>query len=312
MEKLKIIKRIMPLIGIALFVYLLLKFDIKDVINIIYNSKIKYVLLSFLFTIILLISQTFKWFIIAKNQKINIPFWKAFKINLISNFYGFVTPSKLGSVIRADYMKKYTGNYGKGFSNFVLDKVFDLTSLFCLAILFLIMFNVVHVSIFIPLILFLIFIGGFLIFYKKERAKFLLRWFYQKFMPQSLKERSKDFFNAFYEDMPKKRYLLVAFICNLINWIGVYTTIYFSGRAVGIDLGITYFLVILPVATIIAQIPITVNGLGTREATMIFLFGKFGVEAVNVLSMSILNILISGILPSIIAIILLMFNLDKD
>jgi uncharacterized membrane protein YbhN (UPF0104 family) len=62
-------------------------------------------------------------------------------------------------------------------------------------------------------------------------------------------------------------------------------------------------LVILPVATLVAQIPITINGLGTRELTMISLFGLFGIDAVTVFSMSLLGIIITNIIPSLIAMI---------
>lgn len=306
-----IFKKIIPLIGISLFIYIIIKLDIKEIFNIIVSSNINYLIISVLFTFLLFLTQAFKWWFIARKQNIKVPYFKAIKIDLMSYFYGFITPSKIGSVLRAEYLREYTGNFGKGLSNFVIDKILDLISLFCLAILFLIIFDIVQIN----LMFFILFLAGFilffLIFYKKERSRAIIRIFYKRFVPEKMKDKSKELFDNFYNDLPKKRYIVIAFIFNLINWIMTYISIYFVGRAVGIELGFIYFLAILPIATLVAQIPITINGFGTREATMIKLFEKFGIESVKVFSMSLLNIFIAGIIPCIIAIILI-FNNKKD
>jgi hypothetical protein len=65
------------------------------------------------------------------------------------------------------------------------------------------------------------------------------------------------------------------------------------------------------ISTLVAQIPITINGLGTRELTQISLFRLFDVEAVKVFSMSILNIFLASVIPSIIA-ILFLFRKEKN
>ena len=77
---------------------------------------------------------------------------------------------------------------------------------------------------------------------------------------------------------------------------------------VGIDIPIVYFFAIFPIGTIISLIPISINGLGTREAVLISLFGLFGVSAAKVFSMSIICLFITGILPAIPAIWLVFKN----
>ncbi len=123
--KWKSIKKILPVIGIGLFIYLLIKLDITKIFNEIANINWFYIFISLIFVFVFFITQTVKWFVLARKQKIKIPFKEAFKVNLISSFYGFVTPAKIGSIIRIDYLKKYGGNTGKGINNFILDKIFD-------------------------------------------------------------------------------------------------------------------------------------------------------------------------------------------
>ena len=80
---------------------------------------------------------------------------------------------------------------------------------------------------------------------------------------------------------------------------------YFVGLSLGIDLPFIFYLAILPIGTLITLIPISINGLGTREATLISLFALFGIESAKVFSMSIVSLIIAGIIPAIIGIFLI-------
>jgi uncharacterized protein (TIRG00374 family) len=309
--KWKNIRKIIPLIGVGLFIYILIRFNITGALQQIEKVNIFWIVLAIFATFIFFITQTIKWYVIARKQKISIPFIDAFKINLISSFYGFVTPSKIGSVMRIDYLNRYNGNTGKGLSNFIIDKVLDLSSLFILTLVFgfllyrsLISSNYWYLII----IFFAVMIVVSLIFYSKKNSKPILKFIHKRFVPQKLKERSKELFDSFYQDIPSLGFLSFVFVINLINWIVDYVGIYFMALALGIHISYIPFLVIMIISTLVAQIPITINGLGTREYTLINLFGLslFGsITSVKILSMSVLNIIITNIIPAIFAMILL-------
>ncbi len=311
----KTLKRYLPIIGIGLFIYLLIRLDITKVFQEIKNIIWIYLEISIIFIILFYILQTLKWFVIARKQKIDISFKEAFKINLISNFYGFVTPGKLGTVIRANYLKKKGAETGKGLSNFVIDKILDLCSLFVLTIWFgfIVYKEIISVEyLYFILGAFALLITLFFIFYKKEYSKFLLRFVYKKLIPNKMKEKSRTLFNSFYEDLPPLSSLLFYFIINLITWVVNYAVVYLVGLSLGINVNFVYFLIILPISTLIAQIPITIDGFGTRELTLIFLFGLLKISEVKVLSMSILSILMVNIIPSLIAIIFILSERKDD
>jgi hypothetical protein len=127
-----------------------------------------------------------------------------------------------------------------------------------------------------------------------------------------MKEKTRTLFDSFYRDLPSLGFLIPAFAINLLNWFVNYTILYFISLALGIEVKFSYFLIILPISTLVAQIPITINGLGTRELTMISLFGILGVSAVKVFSMSLISIFINNIIPSIFAIIFLLTESKKE
>ncbi|HJO14827.1 MAG TPA: lysylphosphatidylglycerol synthase transmembrane domain-containing protein [Candidatus Pacearchaeota archaeon] len=296
------LKKYLPIFGILLFIYILVKIDLQAVLSEIQNTNIYFLLIAVFLVFIMMLSETIKWFTIARFQNIKIPFSEAFKINMIDNYYGFITPSKVGSVIRAEYLRKYTeGHFGKGLFNFIIDKVMDLSAIIFIAIIFSYNFkDKLDLPIGFFTALFLFFVFGTLFFLKKERSEVILRIIYRKLVPNRFRDQAKSSFESFYDHVPKKRYFILFFLLNLFNWIINYTLAYSVGLSLGINLPFIYYLSIFPLATLVSLIPISVAGLGTREATLISLFGLFGIAATKVFSMSIISLLIAGIIPAII------------
>jgi glycosyltransferase 2 family protein len=302
------IKRILPIIGIVILAYIVYKANPAKVAEEISKANLSFFLIAVGLTALSLATQTIKWAVIADYQGIKIKFREAFKINLIGFFYGFLTPAKIGNILRADYMRKYTnGDLSPGIANFVLDKIFDLLSLIGLVVFFSFSFkSIIPINYFyISALLFTFFIAGIFIFKDRERSKKILRVFYVHLVPSRLKERWKKRFYSFYDNFPSKRYFILFFLVNGVNWIVIYLSMYFMGLSLGINISFITFLAICPIATLIGYIPITINGLGTREVILVSLMGLFGVDSVKVVSMSLLNLLIGGIIPSITAIFLI-------
>jgi len=295
-------KKYLPIIGILLFIYLLVKVNIFNILDEIKQANVYFLFIALIFVFLMIFVQTFKWFIIAVFQNIKVPFYESLKINMITNFYGFVTPSKIGTVVRAEYLKKYTGNIGKGLFNFTIDKILDITSIIFIAIVFSFIFqDKLNLPIGIFSTIFFVFVLFTLFFIKKERSKFVLKFFYKKLVPDKMKDKVRLTFESFYDNVPKKRYFVLFFLLNIINWIIIYSITYFIGLSFGINLPFIYFLAILPIGTLVTMIPISINGLGTREATLISLFALFEISSAKVFSMSVISLFFAGILPAIIA-----------
>jgi len=295
-------KKYLPIVGILLFIYIILKINIINVLQEIKHINIYFLLIAIFLVFFMMLSETIKWFTIAFFQDIKIPFKEAFKINMIDNFYGFITPSKVGSVIRAEYLKEYSGgHFGKGLFNFVIDKTMDVSSIIFIAIVFSFNFkDKLDLPISFFTAIFLLFIFGTLFFIKKERSKVILRIFYNKLVPKKFRNKARITFDSFYDHVPKKRYFPLFFLLNTMSWIVNYSMVYFVGLSLGIELPFIFYLSILPLGTLVSLIPISVAGLGTREFTLISLFGLFGVVAAKVFSMSLVSLFIAGIIPAII------------
>ena len=61
----------------------------------------------------------------------------------------------------------------------------------------------------------------------------------------------------------------------------------------GIDISYIYFFLLIPIISLLNTIPISLNGVGVREGVAVLLFGNFGLELTQSLSMGLLFSVIS-------------------
>jgi hypothetical protein len=88
----------------------------------------------------------------------------------------------------------------------------------------------------------------------------------------------------------------------LIQIIGP-VSFYIIARAIGIKVNFIYFLIFLPIIGAITMLPISIGGLGLRDASTIYLFAKAGVPKDLAFAMSLLNfsfILACGVIGGLI------------
>jgi hypothetical protein len=81
-------------------------------------------------------------------------------------------------------------------------------------------------------------------------------------------------------------------------------TAYILFKAVGLSIPAYIIFIYIPVVVLLSNIPLTIAGLGTREAAIIFLFSKYGSQEL-LLTSAILISFIEHILPTAIGLIFL-------
>ena len=294
------IKKLLPLIGIAVFIYLLVSIGIEEIWGSLLEVRLGYILLSLLLFPPIAILQTHKWNILLRKQGISLDFSYVFRLYLIGLFYGVLTPGKLGSFIRIPYLqKKLEKSIGECSSSVILDRALDIFALFTLAIIgSVLLIQYVSNLFWMMFLVFIIFVSSFLVFMRKETSTIVLQVVYRFLVPAKLKEKSKLAFHSFYDSLPRIKELSIPFTIGLLSWVLLFTQSYIISLALGIEIPFIYYVTITPIATVVGLIPITVSGFGTREATFIFLLALFGVTAEKAMSLSLLAIIITVILPA--------------
>jgi uncharacterized protein (TIRG00374 family) len=103
----------------------------------------------------------------------------------------------------------------------------------------------------------------------------------------------------FYEDLPNLSHLRILFILSIGGWLLQFFELFLISKLFSININFMYFIAIISIANIIASIPITLYGLGTREIALISLFSIFNIFPEKIVSLSLFWFLIIWLIPSI-------------
>jgi uncharacterized protein (TIRG00374 family) len=283
-------KRFTPFIGIIILIYIIIGIGTDEIISTFLKISPIYIFFAALLTLPRILIRNYAWRIIQERQKIHISYFKSLKIFLIGYFYGSITPGYLGQLMRIPYIKEETNQpIGKLFVNNFVETIVHTLSLYCMMIIgaFLVI-EYIPEALPYAIIFLIVTLGVYWFFFKKERGEKTFHIFIKYLIPKKIKPYFLRFVETFYTDFPNVKTLLLPFLLGIPTWIIIYTQIYILGLSLGIEVPYIIFITLYPIANIISFIPITSAGLGTREATVIFLFSFFGMppEIAVVISLS--------------------------
>ena len=81
--------------------------------------------------------------------------------------------------------------------------------------------------------------------------------------------------------------MVAAFLLTVLVWALVFLLAYYIAVLFGIDVDLKYVVLIMPIVTLVELIPISVSGLGTRDATVIYFFSVVGISSAAAVGFSI-------------------------
>lgn len=295
-------RRYVPVIGLILFAYVLYKLDLQLLLSTI--RKIDYWWLLSLPVIVFssYLVQTIRLQFILRTRDIQLPFWRICRIQLIGLFYGTITPGKIGGMIKIGYLAKSSDkSVAKCSTSVFIERFLDLISL----LFFGLGGSVVITSTYYQLkyqlgLLLILLLGMGLFFHGKKRTKILVSYI-KKLLPLSpqLSERLEIAFEDFYGYIPRKRETIIPFTLCLINWGFLYGGAWIIARSLDIHIPYWQFALVYSLATIVGLLPITISGLGTRETALILLFGNYGLSPEEIVSISIVSVILWSVMPAL-------------
>lgn len=299
------IKKFLPLIGIILLFYTIYTLDVSKIVETFLSVPIIFILVAIPLTLPRIIIRNSAWFLIQREQKIYIPFWRSLKIFLIGYFYGSITPGYLGQLMRILYLREDTGEpYGKLFINSFIEATVHTFSLYIM--MFIGSLLVIDVFPMLPIIIlsWILFIFIFVLYFVKPERGEKLFTLLSRGMPEKLRIHSHRFTSTFYKDFPRLRKLLLPLLLGLFTWIIIFTQEYLIVLALKLPIPYHYFLLLFPVANAAGFIPISFAGIGTREFTAVILFSTFfGIPGEKIFVISLLGFIITDIFTGFIGFI---------
>lgn len=288
-----IIENFIRVIGPVIFVYVLLRIDYKAFLSIASNVKVNYLLFAILLNIPIFSLAILRWYYLLRIQKIDYQFKTSAIVYLSSFCLGLVTPGKIGEFSRAIYLKNddKVSSFGAGISSVLVDRLFDLYLLILLGSLGLMSF-----SLFKGLsVIVLVALGTIPIILTNRRfGKFFLNKGFRFIIPKKYAGRIDTEFEDFYSNIEALANirLIIPIMITLVGNAMSFFQFYITALSLNIQISYINIVVFMSLATLVMLLPISIAGIGTRDATFVYLLSTVGIRPELGLSCSVLIFLV--------------------
>ncbi|MFT5698226.1 MAG: hypothetical protein ACI8ZB_001080 [Desulforhopalus sp.] len=318
----KYIKILIKIVFSLAFFSILLSFvKGNELLAVIKQVDPKYLFISFLVTLIMLLASCAKWKVVLDLKEKKIPFWELLKIYLVGYFFTNILPSTVGGdVVRSFYAGRLIENQAYSAVSVFVERFSGIFLLFVLVIIAPLLQPQLYKStyfvfpalgglFFLIVILWVWFSENPFVIPNMIAEKIFsgLNKFVQKTGVSLLivmVEKSEAFYEKILEKLQKFRaelqvamkaikndkqflfriiYLTVLFY--VLTWVNVYT----AYRAFGVEVDFIQICAIVPAIMLIAHVPVTLLGnLGYFESVFVFYFLLVGVGGAETLAMGLL------------------------
>ena len=277
-------------IGLILFVIILSKLNLTKIIALLSNINPFYLALALLLFIPLLVIKAMRWQLLMNAQNIEYSLKDSTIMYAAALYIGALTPGRIGDFIKVLYLKEDGYPFGKSFVTVLLDRLFDLSSLLLLGYVGMLLFITLFERTITILSCILAGTFSLILFflYKRDLGRRILEYISSHFIPEKYREKTKTGFSDLYNSIKtlKTNQLILATVMTFFGWIIYFLTMYLLAFSIGIDIPFLYLATCVSISAVITLIPISISGIGTRDATLIILFSYLGLSKESAIAFS--------------------------
>lgn len=270
--------------GTALITWLLISripWDLDTFYDILQEMRIRWFLFSLSGVLIVLGLKSIRWSLLLRQEGCQYSFFNGFHAYLASYTIGLITPGRLGEISRLYYVREDTGvSFIRSFKTIVGDRIFDFAILIWFGATGLLYFYQVagelHGSVY-------LLATGLLMFTAWLAGKWLLRRMVGD-GASSLPLMVRDLWGSLIQ-----RSMLMPWLLTLLAYYFFYLSNQWIFNALGLHLSIVDIGFILSLMSLATLLPVSVAGFGTREASLVFVLGFYGINPETAIIFSLLQ-----------------------
>jgi glycosyltransferase 2 family protein len=277
------------LIGIALLVGVAHRMDLSSAWAIAREARVSWLLLALALAVAGRLFAAFRWYLLVSPGNPACRFRTIVRLVFVTTLIGMFTPGggMGGTALRVYGLTRSVSDLALSFASVLVEGVLAMTALILLVLVGL-LFAPPGLPEALPIVaaigLFFVFAGSVAIFHPLPRrigARLL-----QALHLRAIQKRIERFYAALdlYKAQPSiiGWSVLVAFGAVVFR---ILPTVVLA-QAFGLDIALVHFAIFLPVIQFIAQLPISVGGLGVRETAFVSLFALVGVPGESAFTLS--------------------------
>lgn len=282
------------LIGIILFVVILTRIDLNAALRTLATVDLRFVGLAIAIQGAALFVSTFRWQIIMGQLDIFNSFWRSFLQQLIGTAAAILTPGQLGEFVKAVYLHDEGNPFPESILSIAIDRIFDLLMLLLFGFISLaILFGLPsRLTFIIASITSLFFGAGFFLLRKQEKSAQIIAKSLTRLSPNAYKETVQEsaYRLTFKISQFSYRAVLTAGLLTILNYVLLLFRIYSLVLALHLVIPLSYFIMAVPLLRLVGLVPISVLGIGTRDITAIYLYGRVGIPPSSVIILTTLGL----------------------
>jgi len=305
------LKHVIRIIGIVLFIMILARINLSQAFEIILDSNPVLVFFYVIVSVLVIFSiRAYKWKYLLNSQSIKISFFETLSLFFSSFFFASVTPGRLGEFIRIYYIKEKGHSTGKAAVSMFIDRIQDIVFLTILGILGALVLS----SAFIDLaIIGSICLGVFIFlsvcfFISKKLRKMIYNSLFI-ILSGSLKKYFKTNIDDFFLDlkMTKSSVIAISSLLTVFAWSVFYLAFYLIAITMSIPISFFYVIICLSITSLVTLLPISISGVGTRDAAMILVFSQISLTSESAVAFSTV-VLAHYLFPMLLGLFIWIFN----
>jgi len=263
----------------------------RELIEVYKKSQKLYIYLSFLLFILTFVISIFRWRFLLHSLGVKVATKDAFSSTFSGLFFNLIFPSFVaGDIFRGFSISAHHGQAKKVASSVLMDRFSGSIALVLVAFFsYLIgrnIFREKEVTLSLALLCLALGIASCIIF-SKSTFSFLLKVLGNN---NSLKNKLIDFHDHLYFFRKNPSVFLKSMYFSLPIQLLTPLVFYVGSKAFGLHVSMLYFFILVPIIMMIALIPITIAGAGTREAAAVYFFSLINIDKTIGLGLSLLNL----------------------
>ena len=267
-------------LGIAVVALLLGHFDARPVFHALARERIGFFAAAIALYLAGQVMSAWRWQLLARLNSVPGPFREYLAYYFVGVFTNLFVPGLVGGdAARALYLGRRHNRLAEAVASVVADRGIGLLALFwfaagCALTLREVSFppSVIHVTVLIG-------------------AAALAGWLTSPLLARfatSLGGRLARFVEPILPYLRRPAAIIPAIILSLILQASLAVCQYLLARGLGLGTSLATFLLCVPIANVFASLPVTLNGLGVREAAYLVLFGYAGLSKPDTIALGLL------------------------
>ena len=284
-------------VSVGLLTFLLLKIDINELGDVLKRTDFLWCLAALAAALTARSVLALRWVVLLRARGTRLPWWRALQINLIGNFFNSFFPSTIGGdIVRAHRLSALKGRTADSVASVVIERALGLLALAIIATFGCVFFySLIHGTGAITAIVVVWSVVGAaaLVFYTSNAWQRLIRRFVKPKENGRLKALTTKL-NALHDSASGFRSspgtlvlgLILSIVAKMVTATAVAAAL---AQAVGADVDVGYFIVFGSIRQCIMMMPISIQGIGLREASAVFFYTKAGMTEPQALAFGLLG-----------------------